>query len=503
MRIIAHALAFAFLFWLPAKALADCANPAGVEGEWVFNGDSNVPQVCTPLGWVAVGAVNPAAGGGGCSNPSGTESEVLYNYDYHVPQYCDGDDWIAMIGTVGSVGGIASPTWQTIALAFSGGSVCGITNGGEAWCWGRNNIGQLGNEDTADQAAAVRLGTSGSSTLWSDWTQIVGSSQATFCGIRSNGEAYCWGANNNGKIGNGNSTNQDKPTRVGTGGTSTLWSDWESISLGENHTCGIRTNGEAYCWGNGGNGQLGNGTTTASQTTPVRVGTGGTSTLWSDWASIAASGQHSCGIRDNGTAWCWGNGNDGQLGDGNTTDPQTTPVQVGTSGTSTLWSDWESLSGGYSFTCGIRTNGEAYCWGDGSNGEMGNGVAGITGSPNTTPKRVGTSGTSTLWSDWANISANGSAPCGLRDDGTIWCWGNGDEGGLGNGTQDTELTPVQVGTTASDTLWTDWGQITSNGGFGCGIRSGGTVWCWGGLYGYTNADVYSRSLPMQVGFGDF
>jgi alpha-tubulin suppressor-like RCC1 family protein len=110
------------------------------------------------------------------------------------------------------------------------------------------------------------------------------------------------------------------------------WSDWLNISAGSSTTCGVRSNGTAWCWGGGSSGQLGDGTTTTSQTTPVQVGTSGTSTLWSDWQSVSA-GSTICGIRSNGTAWCWGFGSSGQRGDGATTATQTTPVQVGTAGT--------------------------------------------------------------------------------------------------------------------------------------------------------------------------
>lgn len=96
------------LLFLPAAAQAACTNPAGQNGDMVYNADQNVPQVCSNGSWVALGVLNPAAGGPGCSNPAGVMGDIVYNTDIHKPQYCDGDDWVEMIGTVG--GGPVGPS---------------------------------------------------------------------------------------------------------------------------------------------------------------------------------------------------------------------------------------------------------------------------------------------------------------------------------------------------------------------------------------------------------
>lgn len=86
----------------PLPAYADCADPAGTMGKIIYNGDTNAPQFCNGADWIALGAVNPSAGGDGCDDPAGTEGQIIYNGDIHIPQYCDGDDWRAMIGYVNS-----------------------------------------------------------------------------------------------------------------------------------------------------------------------------------------------------------------------------------------------------------------------------------------------------------------------------------------------------------------------------------------------------------------
>lgn len=92
---------------LPRLAFADCSDPPAQTGTFIYNADENVPQVCAGSTWIALGLLNPSAGGAGCSNPTGIEGQVVYNADIHIPQYCDGDDWREMIGLIG---GCAAPT---------------------------------------------------------------------------------------------------------------------------------------------------------------------------------------------------------------------------------------------------------------------------------------------------------------------------------------------------------------------------------------------------------
>ncbi len=95
------------LFALTTPAHA-CSDPAGEQGQIIYNADQNVPQICVGSKWLALGQLNPGAGGGGCSNPTGDEGDIIYNGDIHVPQYCDGDDWKQMISVVGGIAGSLS-----------------------------------------------------------------------------------------------------------------------------------------------------------------------------------------------------------------------------------------------------------------------------------------------------------------------------------------------------------------------------------------------------------
>ena len=329
------------------------------------------------------------------------------------------------------------------------------------------------------------------------WVQAAAGSTHT-CGIRGDGSLWCWGEAANGKLGNGSSTgNQSSPVRVQASGGNgeTPWTDWIAIAAGGTHTCGLRSNGTAWCWGDGANGRRGDAATTATRNTPVQVLAAGETaggTTWSDWKTIAAGPDHTCGVRSTGSAWCWGSGASGQLGDGNTAATRSTPAQVlAVVGTETPWTDWSALTMGSAHTCGHRTTGSLWCWGSGTDGLRGDGVdnAGAAGR-RTRPVQVLASGQvegGNAWSDWDQIASGDAHSCGLRSDGTAWCWGVGQYGRLGDGkgaAADVALVPVQVlagGASEGGATWNDWvSVVASSGTFSCGIREGGSLWCWGG-----------------------
>jgi alpha-tubulin suppressor-like RCC1 family protein len=137
--------------------------------------------------------------------------------------------------------------------------------------------------------------------------------------VTTTNDAYCWGSNASGQLGNGTITNSTVPVAVG-GGIA-----FAALSVGGEHACGVAFTGltftgAAYCWGSNVNGQLGDGTTT-NRSTPAAV-TGGLS-----FAMVSAGGQHSCGSTIGRFAYCWGGNGSGQLGSG-TTAMSTVPVRV-------------------------------------------------------------------------------------------------------------------------------------------------------------------------------
>jgi alpha-tubulin suppressor-like RCC1 family protein len=220
---------------------------------------------------------------------------------------------------------------------------CAI-RGGKAYCWGRNNFGQLGDgSGAAYRTTPVEVAGLGETAMaisaggWHSCALVKGVASAS-----ANQAAFCWGGNNLGQLGNG--TNSDSATAVPVQGLS---SNVTSISAGLGFSCAV-VNGAAFCWGVNASGELGNGSTTSSNV-PVAV-----QGLDGDVTVISAGGEHVCALQ-RGVAYCWGRNSDGRLGDGTTND-SALPVQV--QGLTSV----SQIVAGEVGTCAI-VNGAAWCWG--------------------------------------------------------------------------------------------------------------------------------------------
>jgi hypothetical protein len=200
-----------------------------------------------------------------------------------------------------------------------------------------------------------------------------------------------------GELGDGTLKKRPTPVRVRADAT------WSHVSTGGGSACGIRTDGSLWCWGRNRDGELGDGTRTR-RVIPVQIGTE------TSWASVSAGGFHPCGIRTTGTLWCWGANLTGQVGDGTTVE-RPEPVQVGSATT------WETVSAGHDYeghTCGVRAAGSLWCWGYNGRGHLGDG----TDTTRVAPTQVG------VGTEWAEVSAGLVGSCGLSDSGTASCWGD-------------------------------------------------------------------------------
>lgn len=217
---------------------------------------------------------------------------------------------------------------------------CGLDTAGTGFCWGLNQDGQLGDGSTTDRAAprAVEGG-----HLFAS----IDAGGYHSCALTGEGAAWCWGWNVDGQVGNGNTVQQSEPVAV-VGGH-----DYNSISAGGFHTCALDGDGTAWCWGWGERGQLGNGSFSSGPTsTPVPVEGG------HEFTQIAAGSQHTCALKTSGEIYCWGNGGNGALGIG-TGDVSNSNVPVKVTGTRT----YASVSAGDFHTCARSTEGSVWCWG--------------------------------------------------------------------------------------------------------------------------------------------
>jgi alpha-tubulin suppressor-like RCC1 family protein len=354
---------------------------------------------------------------------------------------------------------------------------CAIAGSGDAYCWGENDNGALGDgtdDDSDGDGPQLVIG-------GHEWASISAGHDVS-CGITTSGAAYCWGENDDGELGDGTTDDSDESgPQLVIGGH-----EWKMVSVGDEHVCGVTTSGAAYCWGENNNGALGDGTYGDTLEDGPSLVAGGI-----NWGSISAGLWHTCGLSASGVAYCWGADDAyegaGQLGNGPDEGDTNVP---------------EAVFGGLSFTaidagdfhtCGVTVGGDGYCWGEGSSGQVGNGTF---LDENQSPMLV--SGEL----EWSYIDPGDDHTCGVTTSGAAYCWGLNYEGELGNGDPDNESasTPQEVigGYT--------FNQVISNGFEGgnhsCGIAMNYIAYCWGnngdGQLGDGTTDTSDEQGPQQV-----
>jgi alpha-tubulin suppressor-like RCC1 family protein len=272
----------------------------------------------------------------------------------------------------------------------------------------------------------------------SEWRE-----HACFVGV--DGNAWCWGRGGNGELGDGSRTSSPVPVRVRHD------APFAAVTAGASHSCGITGAGEAWCWGRGTEGQLGSGAAT-TRVTPVRVSDA------ASWRALSAGGRHSCGITATGDTRCWGDAAFGQLGHGSTTSVITpVPPQGGLR--------LQQVSAGARHTCGLAADGRAWCWGDNRNGQLGDGSSASRSSP----------GPVLTEQRFTDISAGARHTCAVALDGRPWCWGDNRSGQLGNGTLTSSFAPSAVASVPGFRL----ARVAAGGSHSCGIAPTGVVFCWG------------------------
>lgn len=367
------------------------------------------------------------------------------NNDVH----CWGLDNVGQLGDGGTNLNRDVPTAVVKTGALSGKSIlsmapgavhmCALASDDLAYCWGGDGLGQLGNGGTSvDSSTPVAVDTSG--VLSGKTILDISAGNNTACVIASDNQAYCWGDDVNGQIGDGGSSvTRQSPVAVDTSGVlsgKTLL----SISVGFGHTCAVASDNQAYCWGQDTYGQLGDGGTNTNQQSPVAVNTSG-ALSGKTILDIQAGNGTTCALASDYQVYCWGFDLDGQLGDGGTNTNQSTPVAVDTSG-ALSGKTVRSVSLFNAHTCVIASDDQAYCWGINNNSNLGSN--GTTNQP--TPAAVDATGVlsgKTILS----VSAGTNHSCALASDYRAYCWGDDSQGQIGNGAiTGTQATAVAVDT---------------------------------------------------------
>ena len=341
--------------------------------------------------------------------------------------------------------GARQPTERFTSIQVGREYACALTDASRAYCWGKNDVGQLGSGTFVDDSLPVAP--TGSLTFRS-----LGVGPTTACGVATDDSVYCWGG----------IPNSSSPVRISGGALGST--RVASVAVGDSHACAVSLTGAAYCWGGNNQGQLGDGST-ANSATPVSVV--GALTL----SAIVAGSGSTCGL-SSGSVYCWGNNMFGQLGRTLPAGQWESTIPVLSNTSAVISGAVSAIALGGNTACARSQAGDLACWGAGSQGQVGNGSASSVVS---LPVAVAGS--------WGFVTSGGTVTCGLLTAGDTYCWGERAAGLLGDGTATMVTTPV-------DTTRGEMGPTerltTVEGGqnYACGVGSLGWVYCWGyGLSG--------------------
>ncbi|UQA60910.1 RCC1 domain-containing protein [Polyangium aurulentum] len=255
---------------------------------------------------------------------------------------------------------------DAVAIATGAEHSCAVLASGTVSCWGHNGYKQLG-DNSSVQSNATPVAVSG----LSDAIAIDAGSYST-CVLRASGNVSCWGNNGLGQLGDGTMTTRATPVAVSGVSNAT------AIARGSSHGCALLADGTVVCWGSNSYGQLGLGVGSAAYATTPQAVPG-----LANIVAIGAGTFHTCAVRDDGAAFCWGLDDRQQIGDGNTSgNHHYAPNQVPNLGGSAV-----SIDGGDGTTCARLSTGTVKCWGSDSSGTLGNGGT-LPGSASSTPVTV-------------------------------------------------------------------------------------------------------------------
>jgi alpha-tubulin suppressor-like RCC1 family protein len=339
-----------------------------------------------------------------------------------------------------------------VAAGFN--HTCALDTSGEAWCWGSNQFGQLGVQTIAScpevgTCARRPIQVSGGHSF-----TAIASGVTHSCALKANGEAWCWGGGYEfgglGYLGDGAVRQSFAPVRVAAD------SAFTQIAVGAGNSCALTASGQAWCWGRNTRGEVGDSTQGARRV-PTAIGGA------QRFAAISMGLDHTCALRDNGSVACWGYNRVGQLG----TDALAYNVEAyRLAPTRVNGGPYEAIAAGGEHTCALRTTGVVDCWGHNANaGQLGD-SSGVT--------HRGVPGPIAKDSVFTTLAAGGITTCGRTASGASFCWGGNFYGSLGDGTRG--LLPAQEPVLSSGGPFVRY----SGGGLHmCGLDAADRLFCWG------------------------
>jgi|GEM_PF-6191841 len=379
------------------------------------------------------------------------------------------------------ISGHGGTAFDNAPLAIGFAHACVVRSTGAADCWGEGYSGQLGHGQ--DQRVWSPVTVSKPSNM--NFTSLAAFRYST-CGIMDNGYLYCWGENSHSRLGDGTSDSRNTPGLVSLPPTERV----VAVSMGYYHTCAITEDRELWCWGRDSYGELGYEATsvTSNQPFPVQIQAPKNMTV----RAVSAGQYFTCIITQVRDVWCTGYNYQGQLGDASSTDRHSF-VRTGLPGGYEVI----SLSSGWAHSCAIIETGDVYCWGRGNNGQLGDGnstsrtipiQATLPANRTATSLALGMTHTCALLDDgnvtcWGDNSLN-KAPsdlampsgryavsitadehhnCMVLDDNSVRCWGYRDQGRMGDGSSSSSSTSNPIEPDGLSTNSTDPGGRDMDG----------------------------------------
>jgi alpha-tubulin suppressor-like RCC1 family protein len=308
-------------------------------------------------------------------------------------------------------------------------NVSAVKTDGTLWSWGYNGQGVLGNNKSnpgtnASVSSPIQIGSD------TTWNNVVSNNLATFA-TKTDGTAWAWGSNGRGQLGQNNETQYSSPVQVGSG------TDWDTLNVGYDVVFGIKTDGTMWGWGRGDDGGLGIniGAGSQSYSSPVQI----PGTTWKEVCPVHSDA--AIALKTNGTLWAWGLNGKGNLGQNNTTG-YSSPVQI--PGTT-----WALISSADRGALATKTDGTLWGWGHQYVGYLGLGDILDRSSPTQVPGTTWPTGTI------SKLRGFNTSAAAIKQDGTLWQWGENEKGQLGQNSNVNYSSPVQMGALS------DWGQLMS------------------------------------------
>jgi alpha-tubulin suppressor-like RCC1 family protein len=324
-----------------------------------------------------------------------------------------------------------------------------LDSAGQVYACGFNANGHLGDGSTTQRLFPVAVNISVSSALYGKTVIRIAAGSTFSLAVDSSGQVYTWGGNTNGQLGDGTTTQRLLPVVVSISASSALnGKTIVQISAGNSHALALDSSGKVYAWGNNANGQLGDGTAT-QRLLPVVVSISSSSALNGKTIVLISAGNvHSLALDSAGQVYAWGNNANGKLGDG-TMNQRVFPVAVNVSTSSALnGKTVVQISAGNAHSLAVDSAGQVYAWGGNTNGRLGDG----TTTNQLLPVAVNVSTSSALNGKTITQVSASTHSFAVDSAGQVYAWGSNSNGQLGDGTTTNQLLPVAVNVSTSSAL---------------------------------------------------